>query len=49
MPGQNLTRTEAAERAALVAAHEYAVTLDLSGAADPERATFRSVTTARTA
>ena len=47
MPGQNLTRTEAAERAALVAAHEYAVTLDLSGAADPERATFRSVTTAR--
>ena len=46
MPGQNLTRAEAAERATLVSTREYHVTLDLSGAADSSKATFRSTTTA---
>ena len=47
MPGQNLTRDEAATRAGLVTAESYDVVLDLSGAADPEQTTFRSTTTAR--
>ena len=47
MPGQNLTRDEAATRAGLVTAESYDVLLDLSGAADPEQTTFRSTTTAR--
>lgn len=47
MPGINLTRDEARERASLVTAESYDVALDLSGAADPDQATFRSVTTAR--
>ena len=47
MPGQNLTRDEAAARAGLVTATSYDVALDLSGAADPARKTFRSTTTAR--
>ncbi|VEG27096.1 aminopeptidase N [Actinomyces howellii] len=47
MPGQNLTREEAATRAGLLTTTSYDVVLDLSGATDPERATFRSTTTAR--
>ena len=47
MPGINLTRDEARERASLVTTESYDVVLDLSGAADPEQSTFRSVTTAR--
>ena len=43
MPGQNLTRVEAAERAALVRTGSYDVTLDLTSGED----TFRSTTTAR--
>lgn len=41
MPGENLTRVEAHERAALVAVHSYDVTLDLT--TGPE--TFASTTT----
>ena len=44
MPGQNLTRDEAAARAGLVTATSYDVALDPSGAADPARKTFRSTT-----
>ena len=40
MPGANLTRTEAAERRALVDAHDYDIDLDLTTGAE----TFRSVT-----
>lgn len=47
MPGQNLTREEAAARAAIVSTDSYDVVLDLSGAADPANATFRSTTTVR--
>ena len=43
MPGENLTRTEAAERAALVTTQSYEVDLDLTGGAE----TFRSRTVAR--
>ncbi|WP_281886359.1 aminopeptidase N [Agromyces rhizosphaerae] len=43
MPGENLTRIEAEERAALVTAHDYDVVLDLT--TGPE--TFRSTTTVR--
>ncbi|WP_210480959.1 aminopeptidase N [Naasia sp. SYSU D00948] len=43
MPGENLTRVEAQERAALVTVHDYAVELDLT--TGPE--VFRSVTTVR--
>ena len=43
MPGENLTRIEAQERAALVTTHEYDVVLDLT--TGPE--TFRSTTTVR--
>ena len=43
MPGTNLTRDEAQQRAAHIATQSYAVELDLTTAAD----TFRSVTTAR--
>ena len=45
MPGQNLTREEAAARAGLVTVKNYDVVLDLSGAADPAQETFRSTTT----
>ena len=45
MPGQNLTREEAAARADLVTVKNYDVVLDLSGAADPAQETFRSTTT----
>ena len=43
MPGENLTRIEAAERAALVSVHSYDVTLDLT----TSDRTFRSVTTVK--
>jgi aminopeptidase N len=45
MPGTNLTREEAATRAALLTVTSYAVDLDLTGAPDKERTTFGSVTT----
>ncbi|SDN51286.1 Membrane alanyl aminopeptidase Metallo peptidase. MEROPS family M01 [Actinomyces ruminicola] len=47
MPGQNLTREEAVARAAVVSTDSYDIVLDLSGAADPTNATFRSTTTVR--
>lgn len=47
MPGQNLTREEAAARAALLAVDAYDVALDLSRAADDAQETFRSTTTVR--
>src|SRR3954452_16441914 len=43
MPGENLTRVEAQERAALLTVHDYAVELDLT--TGPE--VFRSTTTVR--
>ena len=43
MPGTNLTRQEATERAELISVDGYQVTLDLSGA--PAGGTFRSSTT----
>ena len=43
MPGDNLTRIEATERAQLVSVHSYEIDLDLTGSAD----TFRSITTVR--
>ncbi|PKH44383.1 aminopeptidase N [Nocardioides alpinus] len=45
MPGTNLTRDEAATRAALLDVTAYAVDLDLTGAIRPDQATFTSVTT----
>ena len=45
MPGTNLTREEAATRAALLSVTSYTVDLDLSGAPDKERTTFASTTT----
>ncbi|RMI45248.1 aminopeptidase N [Streptomyces triticirhizae] len=51
MPGENLTREEARERAALLTVHGYEVALDLRAAADPAPAegprTFRSTTSVR--
>ena len=47
MPGQNLTRQEAAARADLLAVDAYDVALDLSRAADDAQETFRSTTTVR--
>ena len=47
MPGQNLTREEAAARADLLAVDAYDVALDLSRAADAAQETFRSTTTVR--
>ncbi|MFI8940694.1 aminopeptidase N [Streptomyces syringium] len=49
MPGENLTREEARERAALLTVDGYEVALDLRSAvgAGPEPRTFRSVTTIR--
>ncbi|HET8780732.1 MAG TPA: aminopeptidase N, partial [Agromyces sp.] len=43
MPGENLTRIEAEERAALVTVHDYDVVLDVT--TGPE--VFRSTTTVR--
>ena len=45
MPGKNLTRDEADERARLLHVDAYRVTLDLSGAEQPDAATFRSTST----
>ncbi len=45
MPGTNLTRDEAATRAALLDVSSYAIDLDLTDAPDPSRATFGSTTT----
>ncbi|MGP9020806.1 aminopeptidase N [Streptomyces sp. BR1] len=45
MPGTNLTREEAQQRAKLLSVDSYAIELDLSGA--QEGGTFRSVTTVR--
>ncbi|WP_221352457.1 aminopeptidase N [Streptomyces beigongshangae] len=50
MPGENLSRDEARERAALLSVEEYEVSLDLRsaiGGTDSEPRTFRSVTTIR--
>lgn len=45
MPGTNLTREEAQERARLLTVDAYEIDLDLSGA--QEGGTYRSVTTVR--
>ena len=45
MPGGNLTRDEARERARLLSVDTYRITLDLSGAKDPDARTFRSSST----
>ncbi|MGW3241663.1 aminopeptidase N [Streptomyces sp. NPDC001070] len=47
MPGENLTRGEARERARLLAVDGYEIALDLRSALVPEEKTFRSVTTIR--
>ncbi|MBQ0983442.1 aminopeptidase N [Streptomyces sp. F63] len=47
MPGTNLTREEAQQRARLLTTHAYEIELDLSNAQEPEGGTFRSVTTVR--
>jgi aminopeptidase N len=47
MPGTNLTRDEAATRAALLDVTSYTVELDLTGAVDPARTRFGSTTTLR--
>ncbi|MDX3234852.1 aminopeptidase N [Streptomyces sp. ME03-5709C] len=47
MPGENLTRDEARERARLLAVDGYEVALDLRSALSPQEHTFRSVTTIR--
>ncbi|MEO3754932.1 aminopeptidase N [Streptomyces sp. B6B3] len=51
MPGENLTREEARERAALLTVHGYQVALDLRSATEPPPGsgprTFRSTTTIR--
>ena len=43
----NLTRAEARDRSARLRVSDYHVSLDLSGATDPDRTTFRSTTTVR--
>jgi aminopeptidase N len=45
MPGKNLTRQEAARRAALLHVSDYRVSLDLGNATDPEAKTFSSTST----
>ncbi|WP_405730053.1 aminopeptidase N [Streptomyces sp. NBC_01537] len=47
MPGENLTRDEARERAGLLSVDGYDVALDLRSAVRPEERTFRSLTTIR--
>ena len=47
MPGTNLTREEAQERAALLDVQSYEVKLDWSNAPDPEAKTYTSETTVR--
>ncbi|MFG3227537.1 aminopeptidase N [Kitasatospora sp. NPDC048194] len=45
MPGKNLSRDEAQQRAGILAVDGYTVHLDLTSAPDPAAATFRSTTT----
>ena len=45
MPGKNLTRDEAARRAALLSISSYRVSLDLGNANDPQARTFGSTST----
>ncbi|MFD5466840.1 aminopeptidase N [Kitasatospora sp. NPDC127059] len=45
MPGKNLSREEAQQRAGVLAVDDYRVRLDLTSAPDPTAATFRSTTT----
>jgi len=47
VPGENLTRDEARERARLLTVDSYDVALDIRSAVRPEDATFRSLTTIR--
>ncbi|MEU1625076.1 aminopeptidase N [Streptomyces sp. NPDC020096] len=47
MPGENLTRDEARERAGMISVDGYEVSLDLRSAVLPQEDTFRSVTTVR--
>jgi aminopeptidase N len=47
VPGENLTRDEAHERAGLIAVDGYEVELDVRSALDPAETAFRSVTTIR--
>ncbi len=47
MPGTNLTRDEAAERAGLLSVQSYDVELDLTSAPDPESKTYVSTTVLR--
>ncbi|MFJ5232060.1 aminopeptidase N [Kitasatospora sp. NPDC088391] len=44
MPGKNLSREEARDRAAIIRVERYRVHLDVSAAADADRSTFRSTT-----
>ncbi|MFD7645323.1 aminopeptidase N [Kitasatospora sp. NPDC059795] len=44
MPGKNLSREEARDRAAIIRVENYRIHLDVSAAADPGRPTFRSTT-----
>ncbi|MFC7850556.1 aminopeptidase N [Arthrobacter sp. NPDC057388] len=45
MPNQNLQRSEAAERSALITTHSYDVALDVRSAADPDTAGYTSSST----
>ncbi|MFJ2808780.1 aminopeptidase N [Kitasatospora sp. NPDC087271] len=45
MPGKNLSRDEAQQRASILAVEGYQVRLDVTSAPDPKAATFRSTTT----
>ncbi|MGW4893935.1 aminopeptidase N [Kitasatospora sp. NPDC004240] len=45
MPGKNLSRDEAQQRASILALDSYRVRLDVTSAPDPAATTFRSVTT----
>ena len=45
MPNQNLQRSEAAERSALITTHSYDVSLDVRGAPDPDTAGYTSRST----
>ncbi|MER7842711.1 aminopeptidase N [Kitasatospora sp. NPDC096077] len=45
MPGKNLSREEAQQRAGILAVDGYRIRLDLTSAPDPSAATFRSTTT----
>ncbi|MBP0454702.1 aminopeptidase N [Kitasatospora sp. RG8] len=45
MPGKNLSRDEAQQRASILAVDGYRVRLDVTSAPDPAAATFRSTTT----